>query len=417
MHLARSSVCSLLLTTLAAAQIGGDGRDGPYSPTSSTTLDTARGPYYFTTFNIPAGVTVTCIGPNPVVLFATSTVTIAGTLNADGGSATSSTGGAGGPAGTRGGNGGNGASARGADGTGLGGGGGATAVAPFYAAVHGGGAGHSVVGLEGGLRGGRAGGVYGQVLPHDPRGGSGGGGGAALSGIGYGGGGGGGVIVIHADLGITISATGVVTARGGDIVRTDAGNTNNAWGGGGSGGSIWIRSLSSLSLATGSQVRADGGVWSARTSTGTWSTPSGGNGFVRLEAYGVAPTVSGTVVPNSLTTRYPALFNVTAARLTMPWEMGCTAAPNDLVGFLLGAGNASVAFPPYGTIALNTALPILVLGNTSAGTGLEPIARLAIPVPNDPALVNRALYTQALNLTTVTGRPRLSNGVTTTVTN
>jgi hypothetical protein len=414
MHLVRS-LCSLSLTALAAAQIGGDGRDGPFAPTVSQVLDTTRGPWFFTTISIPIGVVVTLRGSNPAVLHATGTVTIAGTLNASGSPPNGASGGAAGPGGI--GAGGNGGSAAGQDGQGQGGGGGASTEAPFYLVTHGGGAGHATIGGDGGIRGGRGGAPYGTVLPHDPRGGSGGGGGASQVGIGYGGGGGGGVIVIHANGAVTISSGGVLTARGGDVIRTDAGDSRNAWGGAGSGGVVWLRSMTTLNVAAGSQVRADGGTWIARSSTGDWTYPSGANGFVRLDNYSAAPTVAGTVLPNNLNVRFPFLFNVAAPRINNNWVMGATGVGNDTFAFLIGAQTLSTPLPPYGTLILNPAGPILVLGNGTAPPGLDPVAGLRFFVPNDTTFVNRTIYAQAINFQTVSVGPRLTNGVTSTIVN
>src|SRR3989304_1593138 len=114
---------------------GSTGADGPFNPTTNTTLAlTPNGVFNFTTINIPAGVTVafTRNATNtPVTLLASGNVVIAGSVNlngAGGGNPTGGTGispkgGLGGPGGFNGGDGGDGIATT-TGGTGLGPGGG-----------------------------------------------------------------------------------------------------------------------------------------------------------------------------------------------------------------------------------------------------------------------------------------------------
>ena len=64
----------------------GTGADGVFAPTSNVLLNTTNngGIYNFTCFTIPAGVTVTGRGPNPMVIKCTGTISIAGTLDVSG---------------------------------------------------------------------------------------------------------------------------------------------------------------------------------------------------------------------------------------------------------------------------------------------------------------------------------------------
>ena len=75
-----------LLASTAAAQIGGVGKDGAFTPTANITLITGPngGHFHFTKISIPKGVTVTLRGSNPAVMYCKGTVDIAGILDAGG---------------------------------------------------------------------------------------------------------------------------------------------------------------------------------------------------------------------------------------------------------------------------------------------------------------------------------------------
>lgn len=67
---------------LASALDFGTGANGAFSPTTSANL--AGGTYDFTTVNIPAGVTITVTGNQPLIIRATGNVNVAGTIEASG---------------------------------------------------------------------------------------------------------------------------------------------------------------------------------------------------------------------------------------------------------------------------------------------------------------------------------------------
>ena len=112
MNATRRSLLSVLLcSSPALGQIGGNGSDGPFAPTSNITLNTSAngGVFQFTYVTIPAGVTVTLVGPNSATILSQGAVDISGTLNANGASLgfnTNNAPGAGGPGGFAGGQGG-----------------------------------------------------------------------------------------------------------------------------------------------------------------------------------------------------------------------------------------------------------------------------------------------------------------------
>lgn len=64
----------------------GTGADGVFAPTSNTQLNTAQngGVFNFTSVTIPAGVTVRGVGPNPLIIKCTGTITINGVLDVSG---------------------------------------------------------------------------------------------------------------------------------------------------------------------------------------------------------------------------------------------------------------------------------------------------------------------------------------------
>ena len=79
----------VLLSPAVAAQIGGNGSDGPFLPDKDAVLDTRwkGGMFNFTKIVIPK--TVTVIGPNPALLYCTGIVQIDRVLDAVGNGAVS----------------------------------------------------------------------------------------------------------------------------------------------------------------------------------------------------------------------------------------------------------------------------------------------------------------------------------------
>lgn len=241
---------------------GSTGADGPFNPSVNTELQIpASGVFNFTTVNIPLGVTVTFkknTTNTPAVMLASGNVTIAGTINLNGGNATDvgaagdgnlgddGIPGIGGPGGYNGGRGGLPGKLNGGSGLGPGAGGGGNKYTTGYWTNNGdvgagGGGGFSAAG--GNAPGptsatGIGGPAYGssQLLPLI--GGSGGGGGAGgIAFAGSGGGGGGGAILIASSG--TVSITGSLLADGGNT-GASAGDSRGATGGSSSGGAIRV---------------------------------------------------------------------------------------------------------------------------------------------------------------------------------
>lgn len=390
-------VAVVALLVPVPAQIGGDGSDGPFTPRKDVTLDTTHhgGTFQFTTVRIPRGVTVTLTGPNPARLLSQGRVIIEGTLTADAKGITP------GPGGYRGGRtvwGWTG----GEKGHGPGGGAGGRLLFDFPGKP----AAHATQGS------GKAP-TYGAAVPFDLRGGSGGGGGwhYSRSQIGPSGGGGGGSLVLFADGDITISGT--VSARGADIVVgvfPPAGR-----GGPGSGGSILIRGLGCVRIS--GQVTATGG---RLIQAGKPTSTRAGDGFVRIDGYRTcAPDLRGaTIQPLPLVAGLPYLTQLEPPRLGQVWRPRCASLPGDRIAWWMSLRKLDTPFPPFGTIHLDfrPGGGFVLIGLFTLPGGVDPLAGLDVPIPNDRRLLGRTFYGQAFNiLHAANGQPRLSNLLTSTV--
>ena len=210
--------------------------------------------FAFDSMLVPAGTSIRGVGSRRLILISDGPASIAGTVQVNGANATptapscqprtTSPGGAGGGAGGLGTVANPGA---GLPGSGTGGGG-----SPPPGAAGAGGAGFGGTGGPGG-GGGAGGAAYGDLLTA-LEGGSGGGGASTNSGDGCqgaSGGGGGGGLLLSSATSITIAATGVVSANGGNGALSDMGAS-----GAGSGGAIVLRAPA---ISHAGAVRANGG--------------------------------------------------------------------------------------------------------------------------------------------------------------
>lgn len=276
----------------------GDGTDGAYLASSTTTL--AGGTYNYSSFTIDSGVIVSVTGTAPLVIYCTGVVTINGTLSATGGNGangvTFTSGGNGGIGVAGGGNGGAGSFSSpsgplpGIDGSNTGGVGNAGG-----AWSGGGGAGYAANGgTSGNPSGGFAGTSYGAADLSGLWSGSGGGGGSGGYDCGAGGGGaGGGLIVINANS-IVIGASGSVESNGGNGGTDGTGNCGG--GGGGSGGSIWIASPSITNDGTISAIGGTGGSSMVAGSPYYGTGGNGSDGRIRIDSNSPV-NGSGSVTP------------------------------------------------------------------------------------------------------------------------
>jgi len=229
-----------------------------YGGVAGGVVDGGNAVFVFSSITVPAGTTVRGIGSRPLMLVSLGPVQIDGTVHVDGSNATptapycqartTSPGGAGGGAGGLGiapspgpgqpgqGPGGGGGGPQGSAGAGGGGFGGA------------GGTGGSGSGTPG-----AGGAAYGDLTATLQGGSGGGGAGTPFSGCqGASGGGGGGALLISSAATLTVSASGVVSANGGNGAFSDAGGS-----GAGSGGGIVLRAPAVANAGT---VRANGGT-------------------------------------------------------------------------------------------------------------------------------------------------------------
>ncbi len=285
-YLATSGTLSFVAS--ASRGLVSDGSDGPFHPTSNTTLALPPdGIFNFTSVNIPAGVTVQFTQNalnTPVIMLAQTDVLIAGTIFV------SANGMLGGPGGGAGGVKGVGIM-DGTDGTGLSPGTGGGAMTGFVGSG-GGGGGLGTAGLDPTNWVGPLPGAGGAAVPFPEeiydRGGSGGGGGggwfkfAPLSG-GNGGGGGGGVVVS--------SSHGAIIVDG--AIRANGSNGGTAfanafgWGGPGGGGSGGVIDLEADTIIVNGTLEAvggnGGGIGTVPSNSPDFSSQAnGGDGYIRL---------------------------------------------------------------------------------------------------------------------------------------
>jgi len=263
----------------------GDGSDGDYSPTASTTL--AGGTYNFKSVNIPAGVVITLMGC--VEIKCLGAFTCAGIITANGANGVSDTSNS--VASCAGGGGCNGyLTNKGGDSTvagspGYGGGvGGASGAAPNIGAVAGGSNnGGSVLDLLSPI-------TNKNYLIADKRiicGGGGGGapGSPAYAMYGGGGGGGGASIYITAH---NANVSGGITANGGNGgAGYNSGDVYNRSGGGGGGGGGAVVIVADTISNTGT-ITANGGTGGTQTNNTSYAGVAGSNGIVYLKELGAA---------------------------------------------------------------------------------------------------------------------------------
>ena len=307
----------LLLIALCPAMVFGqgcpnfgNGSNGALHVTADSSI--IGGEYQFTSFNIPAGVTLSVIGSNPLQIRCTGSVSISGILQANGGNGndgiTYISGGNGGIGVAGGGNGGNGSFSSGSgpingtDGSYTGAGG----MGAGWSG--GGGAGHANSGASSGGVGGFGGPNFGaNTLPgFEPGAGGGGGSGGYDCGAGGGGAGGGYISIFAPD--VTIGATGMVSCKGGNGGSDGTGNCGG--GGAGSGGAIWI---SGQNVIISGSINVSGGIGGASMISGNPYYGTGGNGSdgrVRIDYNNLTNT--GTVLPSIGYSQTPVVFFTTS---------------------------------------------------------------------------------------------------------
>lgn len=379
MHKSLFVVFVFAIGSFVPAQIGGSGKLGPFVPDRDTVLNTAwnNGVFEFTEIGIPAGVTVTLVGPNPALLFSKGEVSVAGSLIADGAGGSTLGGGGAGPGGWAGG-------AVAATGSGPGGGPGCRG--------HGSGAGHrQTVGV--GACGKPGGPAYGSDDPLDIRGGS-GGGGAVL----HGGGGGAGTVVVIADG--KISVTGAISASGGPGVNSPSTNS-----GGGSGGVVALRSLRGVHIAKTGRVLAV-----AVSATNTRLEQRGSDGFVRLDSYSGTPLVEGSVAPSPSVMTLPDLAQLGTATLGGRLKMRVVSIPGEQVVLALAGRGANIPMGLMGTLKIDPSTMLIVGTGKTGNLTHDPRIEFTFQVPNNNQLLGLPLFWQAMvNVSFRSNQPTLTN--------
>lgn len=305
-----------LVTSPEGCRECGDGRDGAFNATASTTLQGGR--WDFTSFTIAAGVTVTVAGEEALDVRVAGDAVVAGTLSLSGGSGGNAAvgqtgcpgvGGSGGPGGGAGGTScyvfwgptshqagrGSGGGHTGTIPSGYGGGGGGGSFGGSGVDAPNNGNGASLCGSTQAASG-RMGILYPGPLAGVLVGGSGGGSGStgsAANSAGGGGGGGGGAVRIVS--GTKVEVSGAILANGGGGGGTVSGGDGGA-GGGGSGGAIWLRAPTVT--VTGS-LGAGGGVAGAtdKVTPGCYGSDGGAGGVGVIRIDGNTVSVTGTSSP------------------------------------------------------------------------------------------------------------------------
>lgn len=404
---------------------GSTGADGAFAPTADVTLQVPdSGVFNFTTVNIPGGVTVTFTrnaANTPVTILASGDVTISGVIDVrgqNGGTSVNgtnndigtlrSTGGAGGPGGFDGGGGGGYvAPFTGEAGGGPGGGGGGNGASDGSTLGSGGGGGNSSARADGTDTtssinySGKGGSAYGGSTLVPLMGGSGGGGGGSRSQVAGGSGGGGGGAILIASSGTVSFSGGAILANGGSGASGGQNGAQNPQagadaGGGGAGGSIRIVATT-LAGTSNIQVTGGGSAYSRYTEG---LSGSGGNGYVRFEAYnfnnfnpGVSAGVATTATPGPVTlANPPQLQIVSVAGINAPTSpRGSLAAPPDIIVQNTVTNPVTVAIAarniPLATVVTLSLIPqtgaeTSVPSNALAGTDASSTTTASVSLPD-----------------------------------
>lgn len=303
-------LASLSAGAAGAATIVSDGSDGAWNGGGTLTLD-SDGVFNFTTIDVPLGQTLRFArnaGNTPVVLAATGTITIAGTIDVSAGNFN----GVAGPGGGDGGAAGNGPQA-GADGAGPAPGAGGGFPASLKPGNAGGGGAMATDGLVASQFTNTEPGAGGAAIGFPgPVGGSGGGGGSGWIffgvelGGGVGGGGGGGLLITTPG---EIVLNGSILANGGHAgwAFANIGGFGGP-GGGGSGGNVMLEADGTITLGTSASVQARGGAGGGLSTQTVPNDPfffssgaHGGQGYLVLSAAQIdldpGATIDATLVP------------------------------------------------------------------------------------------------------------------------
>lgn len=198
------------------------------------------------------------------------------------------------------------------------------------------------------------------------------------------GGGGGGTLVVTAAGRVEIH--GFVDARGA-----------SSWISTGSSGSVLLRGMGGLAVLPTGQVLAGPG--------------NAQGGHVRLDAWGAAPSVQGTIdAPSPAAIQLPYLDATAPPTIGTTWSLRVFAPTNTPVflaaSLLPGAGNLT----PFGPLHVDLTTAVSIGAGATPGTGHDPFANLTTPIPANTSLLGLQIWLQAL-AAPASLAARLSNGM------
>lgn len=354
------------------------------APTTNTTITVGVGPLHYASIDIPAGVTVRFVPPTsgsgpvpgmPAVILCDGDATVHGTLSVAG------------------------------NGTGAHPAGFVTTGEGLWGYVCGTGPSAYFSPPQGGSHAG----TYGSVIPFSLEGGSNGGwlvvypwciGGNFLLSSGRSGG---GTLALLAQGRIEVH--GAVTADG---IHTGTSSPLNNSAGGGSGGSVLLRGAGGVTVFPSGSVTARGGAY-----FNAHPTTLGAPGYVRLDAWGTAPDIQGTIDPPPTALELPHLRAQAPPQIGATWMLDVLAPENSpvFVAASLAAGPGTAT--PFGVLGLDL-LTSASLAVVVPQPSHDPLASVPWPVPNAPVLIGLQLWVQAFAVPQALP-PRLSNTVFATV--
>ena len=235
-------------------------------------------------------------------------------------------------------------------------------------------------------QGGRHAGTYGSVVPFSLEGGSSGGSLDVYDTSCFQflssnwGGDGGGTLALLA--GGRIEIHGAVTADGHHYMSSS----------GGSGGSILLRGNGGVLVQPTGSVTALGGV-----STGTTPPPvaNGAPGYIRLDAWGAAPVILGTVNPPPTVLTLPFLRVPSPPQIGSLWTLDVHAPDGAPVFVSVSLQPVPGTPTPFGLLGIDLSFAAS-LGVSVAPSSHDPVAHAALAVPNAPVFIGLSLWAQGL---------------------
>ena len=196
------------------------------------------------------------------------------------------------------------------------------------------------------------------------------------------GGEGGGTLVLLA--GGRIDVHGTITADGGFGYS------------GGSGGSILLRGDDGVVVHPGASVTARGGGGLPAPAPWPPEMSNGAPGYVRLDAWGTAPVIQGTIDPPPTVLELPHLRSASPPTIGVAWTLDVFAPEGAWVYVAASLAPASGSpMTPFGPLGLDLATTA-DLGTTFPQPSHDPVASVTYPIPNTATLIGFPLWVQAI---------------------